>query len=86
LVQRPSVGRATTEEQFDFPHGQANAETFYDGTGTVPDGSPFRASVASPSSPMKATACAFFISGYFTPESRVLLHRNIADHVEREPA
>ena len=82
MAQRPSVGCATTEEQFDFPRGQANAETFYDGTGGIALSSFWH----KPAVANEGDGLRPFISGYFTPESRVLLHRNIADHVERESA
>ena len=68
-----------SEKEFDFPQGQANAETVYEGKGGIL----FPVSGASSSSPMSSTGLRLFISEYFTPESRVLLRRNIVERVER---
>jgi len=69
----------TTEKEFDFPQGQANAETVYDGTGGIALSSFWRKLVVA----NEGDGLRLFISGYFTPESRVLLRRNIVERVER---
>jgi uncharacterized protein len=69
----------TTEKEFDFPQGQANAETIYDGSGGIALSSFWRKLVIA----NDGDGLRLFISGYFTPESRVLLRRNIVERVER---
>ncbi len=67
----------TTEKEFDFPQGQANAETFYQGSGGIPISNLWRKLVFA----REFDAVPLFISGYFTPESRVILRRNIVERV-----
>jgi len=69
----------TTEKELDFPQGQANAETVYDGKGGIALSSFWRKLVVA----HEGDGLRLFISGYFTPESRVLLRRNIVERVER---
>ena len=67
----------TTEKEFDFPQGQANAETTYRGTGGIPLSSLWRKLVIA----RQFDGLRLFISGYFTAESRVMLRRNIVERV-----
>ena len=76
---RDRVYVRTTEKEFDFPQGQANAETVYDGKGGIALSSFWRKLVVA----HEGDELRLFISGYFTPESRVLLRRNIVERVER---
>jgi uncharacterized membrane protein (UPF0182 family) len=69
----------TSEKEFDFPQGQANAETVYDGNGGIPLSSFWRKLVVA----RESDGLRMFISGYFTEASRVLLRRNIVDRIER---
>jgi uncharacterized membrane protein (UPF0182 family) len=68
----------TTEKEFDFPQGQANAETVYQGTGGILISSLWRKLVIA----RAFDGLRLFISGYFTPESRVLLRRNIVERAQ----
>jgi uncharacterized protein len=68
----------TTEKEFDFPQGQANAETIYQGSGGIPISNLWRKLVVG----REFDGLRLFISGYFTPESRVMLRRNVLERVE----
>jgi len=67
----------TTEKEFDFPQGQANAETTYAGSGGIALSSLWRKLVVA----HEVDGLRLFISGYFTPESRILIRRNIVERV-----
>ena len=67
----------TTEKEFDFPQGQANAETIYQGDGGIPLSNLWRKLVIA----HEFDGLRLFISGYFTRESRVMLRRNIVERV-----
>ena len=68
----------TTEKEFDFPQGQANAETEYQGSGGILLSNLWRKLVIA----RKFDGPRLFISGYFTPESRVMLRRNIVERAQ----
>jgi hypothetical protein len=68
----------TTEKEFDFPQGQANAETVYQGTGGILLSDLWRKLVIA----REFDGPRLFISGYFTPESRVMLRRNIVERAQ----
>ncbi len=78
-LTRDRVYVRTTEKEFDFPQGQANAEIVYQGKGGIPLSSFWRKLVVA----HDTDGLRLFISEYFTPESRVLLHRNVVERVER---
>jgi uncharacterized membrane protein (UPF0182 family) len=78
-LTRDRVYVRTSEKEFDFPRGQANAETVYEGKGGITLSSFWRKLVVA----NEHDGLRLFISGYFTPESRVLLRRNIVERVER---
>jgi uncharacterized membrane protein (UPF0182 family) len=78
-LTRDRVYVRTSEKEFDFPRGQVNAETVYEGKGGIPLSSFWRKLVVA----HERDGLRLFISGYFTPESRVLLRRNIVERVER---
>jgi uncharacterized membrane protein (UPF0182 family) len=69
----------TTEKEFDYPQGQANAEVVYQGAGGIPLSSFWRKLVVA----HETDGLRLFISDYFRPDSRVLLRRNIVERVER---
>jgi uncharacterized protein len=69
----------TTEKEFDFPQGDANAETTYGGNGGIPLSNIWRRLVIA----HEFDGMRLFISGYFTPLSRVLMRRNIVERVSR---
>jgi len=68
----------TTEKEFDFPQGQANAETVYQGSGGILLSSLWRKLVIA----REFDGQRLFISGYFTPQSRVMLRRNIVERAQ----
>ena len=78
-LTRDRVYVRTSEKEFDFPQGQANAETVYQGKGGIPISGFWRKLVVA----HEFDGLRLFISEYFTPESRVMLRRNIAERVER---
>ena len=65
----------TTEKEFDFPQGQANVETIYEGNGGIKLSNLWRKLVVA----HQFDGLRLFISGYFTPESRVMLRRNVME-------
>jgi uncharacterized protein len=77
-LTRDHVYVHTTEKEFDFPQGQANAETTYDGRGGIQISNFWRKLVIA----HEFDGLRLFISEYFTPESRVLLRRNIVERVQ----
>jgi uncharacterized membrane protein (UPF0182 family) len=74
-LTRDHVYVRTTEKEFDFPQGQANAETTYQGTGGIPLSNFWRKLVFA----RRFDGVRLFVSGYFTPESRVMLRRSIRE-------
>jgi uncharacterized protein len=68
----------TTEKEFDFPRGQANAETIYQGNGGIPLSDGWRKLVVA----RQFDGLRLFISGYFTPQSRVMLRRDIVERAQ----
>ena len=65
----------TMEKEFDFPQGQANVETAYIGEGGIEISNLWRRIVIA----HQVDGLRLFISQYFTPESRILLRRNIVE-------
>ncbi|MDB9312133.1 UPF0182 family protein [Spirulina sp. CS-785/01] len=71
------TGMSTNE--FDFPQGDDNANNRYDGVGGVPMPTFFhRLLYAYDLSNLK-----ILISNYFTPDSKILYHRQIRDRIRR---
>ncbi len=69
----------TTEKEFDFPRGDANAETTYGGRGGIVLSNLWRRLVVA----RQFDGLRLFLSGYFTPKSRVLIRRNVVERVQR---
>ena len=69
----------TTEKEFDFPRGDANAETTYGGRGGIGLSNLWRRLVVA----RQFDGLRLFLSGYFRPESRVLIRRNVVERVQR---
>ncbi len=69
----------TTEKEFDFPRGDANAETTYGGRGGIPLSNLWRRLVVA----RQFDGLRLFLSDYFAPESRVLIRRNVVERVQR---
>jgi uncharacterized membrane protein (UPF0182 family) len=79
IMTRDRVYVRTTEKEFDFPRGDANAESVYAGDGGIGLSNLWRKLVVA----HEFDGLRLFISGYFTPASRVLIRRNVVDRVER---
>ncbi len=73
------VFTGTSTDEFDYPQGDENASTRYDGAGGVPIGSSFRRMVYS----FDLASLKIFISNYFTPESKIHYHRQVIDRVNQ---
>jgi uncharacterized protein len=69
----------TTEKEFDYPRGDANAETTYGGRGGILLSDLWRRLVVA----RQFDGPRLFLSDYFTPESRVLIRRNVVERVQR---
>ncbi len=73
------VFTGTSTDEFDYPRGDDNAGNRYDGTGGVAMPTFFhRLAYAFDLGSLK-----LLISNYFTPESKILYHRQIRDRVQR---
>jgi len=68
----------TTEQEFDYPQGQANVETTYAGEGGIEISNFWRKLVIA----HQVDGIRLFISQYFTPQSRILLRRNIVERAQ----
>ncbi|HLZ82355.1 MAG TPA: UPF0182 family protein, partial [Caulobacteraceae bacterium] len=79
LATRDRVYVHTSEKEFDFPRGDANAETIYGGAGGIPLSNLWRKLVIA----HQFDGLRLFISNYFTPASRVLIRRNVVERVQR---
>jgi uncharacterized protein len=79
MLTRDRVYVHTTEKEFDFPQGDANAESVYGGQGGILLSNLWRKLVIA----HEFDGLRLFISGYFTEQSRVLIRRNIVERVER---
>jgi uncharacterized membrane protein (UPF0182 family) len=77
LLTQDRVYVHTTEKEFDFPRGDANAETTYGGAGGIPLSNLWRQIVIA----REFDGLRLFISDYFTPESRILIRRNVFERV-----
>ena len=77
-LTRERVYVDTLEKEFDFPQGQANVETTYAGKGGIQLSNVWRKLVIA----RQFDGLRLFISKYFTPESRVMLRRNIVERVQ----
>ncbi len=64
-------------KEFDYPKGDINVYSRYEGKGGVPIGSFFRRLVFS----IKYFEPRILFSSYITPKSRIMLHRHIRDRV-----
>jgi uncharacterized membrane protein (UPF0182 family) len=69
----------TTEKEFDFPRGDANAETTYGGKGGITLANLWRRLVVA----RQFDGLRLFISDYFTPQSRVMIRRNVVERAQR---
>lgn len=67
----------TTTEEFDYPSGERNIYTSYKGTGGVSLSDPFKRLVYA----AKFGSIELLVSTSLTPESKILLHRDIKKRV-----
>jgi len=67
----------TTEPEFDYPSGDTNEYTTYDGTGGVSIGGLSRRLAFS----LRFSSYRIMATGAITPESRIMYRRNIRDRV-----
>ncbi|MBN2331268.1 MAG: UPF0182 family protein [Candidatus Aenigmarchaeota archaeon] len=65
----------TSTEEFDYPSGDVNIYTSYGGTGGVPLSDSLRKLVYA----AKFSSVELLVSGSLTPDSRLLMYRNIAE-------
>ena len=68
----------TTEKEFDYPVGNDNAETTYEGEGGIPLTWLNRLVFA-----LNQGSTKLVVSSAFTPESKILIHRNIQTRAEK---
>lgn len=69
----------TTVQEFDYPMGEGNVRTTYEGAGGIPVGSFWRRILFS----LRLDDSELFFSDAITAESRILIHRNIGDRVRK---
>lgn len=69
----------TTEEEFDYPVGEENATTMYEGDGGVPIGGLMRRLIYA----LKYNQLKLLISGYPTSETRLMENRLVARRVQK---
>ncbi|MGF1496247.1 MAG: UPF0182 family protein [Elainellaceae cyanobacterium] len=69
----------TSTPEFDFPQGDENATTFYEGEGGVSIGSFGRRLAYA----YDLGSLRILISNYFTPDSRILYHRDVRQRAQR---
>lgn len=67
----------TKQEEFDYPYGEKNVFTTYNGTAGVRFDSYLKKLLFS----MRFGDMGIILSRYITPESRILMHRNIIERV-----
>lgn len=68
----------TTTKEFDYPSGNSNVENSYEGKTGIPF-TPFNKLMLS----LHEGTLRFYLAGEITSQSRILLHRNILDRVEK---
>ena len=69
----------TTVQEFDYPMGESNVRTTYDGTGGIALGSFWRKVLFS----LRLGDSELFFSDALTDESRILLYRNVGERVRK---
>ncbi|HZS06391.1 MAG TPA: UPF0182 family protein [Blastocatellia bacterium] len=68
----------TNEPEFNYPSGEKNVYSNYEGNGGVPIGSLWQQLLFA----TRFADLKLLLSNYLTPESRVLFHRNIRERLE----
>jgi uncharacterized membrane protein (UPF0182 family) len=75
----PFVFVRTKQREFDYPAGENNIYTTYEGTGGVPVGNAFRRLLLA----LHFGSSNVLLSGDITNDSRILYHRNIVERVRK---
>lgn len=75
----PYVFTGTRQREFDYPAGESNEYTTYNGKGGVPVGNVLRRLLLA----MHFGSAKILLSGDITSDSRILYHRNIGDRVQK---
>ncbi len=75
-VQDPVFVR-TAQPEFDYPAGEHNVETRYDGQGGFPISSVLLRTAAA----ISGSDWNILLTSYLTPESRMMIHRNVTERV-----
>lgn len=68
----------TDEGEFDYPSGESNVETFYEGTGGIKLGGINRLLFA-----IRQGSLKMLISNNINPDSKILMYRNIGERVKK---
>ncbi len=68
----------TKEKEFDYPSGDENAENIYEGTGGIRLGGVNKLLFA-----IKQRSLKMLVAGNITPESKILLYRNINERIRK---
>jgi hypothetical protein len=76
-IERDYVIVRTAQMEFDYPSGERNVFTTYNGTGGVPIDSFLKKLLFA----MRFGDVNLLLTGYLTEESRILMHRNIVERV-----
>jgi len=69
----------TKLEEFDYPSGDTNVTTRYQGTGGIPIKNGFRKFLLS----LRLKSLEIIFTGYITPESRLMIYRSIQERVPK---
>ncbi len=81
LTTEPVMVRARKQQEFDYPRGDDNIFTTYEGKGGIRLGTLFsgrRLAFA-----LRFHSAKFFLSSYIGPETRILLNRDITSRIDR---
>jgi uncharacterized membrane protein (UPF0182 family) len=69
----------TAQQEFNYPAGEHNVQTRYDGQGGFPISSLLMRTAAA----MSRGDWNILLTGYLTPESRMMIHRHILDRLDK---
>ncbi|MGQ0766639.1 MAG: UPF0182 family membrane protein [Gemmatimonadota bacterium] len=69
----------TRQREFDYPAGETNVYTAYEGTGGIPVGNFLKRALLA----LHLGSSNVFLSGDITSESKILLHRDIVERIRK---
>ncbi len=81
LTTSPVMVRARGQQEFDYPRGDDNIFTTYEGRGGIPLGNVLSARRLAFA--LRFHTAKFFLSSYIGPETRILLNRDIGKRLRR---